>query len=80
MICALRAPKWAVVGTAWGESNGANLALAARVYRCPVDFIASAWAIVAAFSAIIGALNKALIRSFSTSGGQGDRLQDERST
>jgi hypothetical protein len=55
-------------GQRGGESNGANLALVARVYWCPVDFIASAWAIVAVFSAIIVALNKALICIFSTSG------------
>jgi hypothetical protein len=42
-------------GQRGGESNGANLALAARVYRYPTDFIASAWAIVAVFSTIIGA-------------------------
>ncbi len=53
--------------TAWGENDGANLALVACLL-CAVDFIASASAIVAVFSAILGALKKALIRSFLTSG------------
>ena len=55
--------------TAWGESvDGVNRAVVACVYRCPVNFIASPSAIVAVFSAIPGALNKALLRGFSTPG------------
>jgi hypothetical protein len=47
----------------WRESSGGRACLLGAV-----DFFASAWATVAVFSAIYGALNEALIRGSSIPG------------